>query len=279
MSPDDLTEFTELLDGTCALLTGGKYSPNDSSTTIFFLALAAHPIGAVRAAFAEHVRRSRFSPTPADILDLLGGSDGRPGAEEAWAIAVTAFDENATVVWTQEMADACALARPIMLLGDEVGARMAFKEAYTRMVAEARQAPGVQCVWSVTEGHDVDGRRVAIDRALTLGRRVQAPEHLLALESPRAALPLLAAPDPATVSEPEAAVRARLSELRDQLAAAKPAPSPDAAAKAQTAEARLATAARAMAYAEEHGLVMSPLPMPVPAAMPGEWREPVGAQA
>jgi hypothetical protein len=278
MSPDDITEFTELLDGTCALLTGGKYSPNDSSTTIFFCTLAGFPMADVRAGFAEHVRRSRFSPTPNDILELLSTNDGRPGPEEAWAIAACAADEEATVVWTQEMRDAFALARPVMQLGDEVGARMAFKEAYTRLVGQARQH-GLPCQWAVTEGHDAELRRVAVERALALGRRLDASEHahILALPARSEPVALLAAPAE-VMDEREARARAKLPELRNLLLGVAPAASADATAKQQTANARQVTAERVQAYAAEHGLVMDRLPMPVRAAVAGEWHEPAGVQ-
>ncbi|MFS7082118.1 hypothetical protein ABMZ19_25175, partial [Escherichia coli] len=67
----------------------------------------------------------------------IPSASSRPGPEEAWSIAVRACDEAETVVMNDEIALAWGAAKPIFDLGDEVGARMAFKEVYERQVAAA----------------------------------------------------------------------------------------------------------------------------------------------
>jgi len=125
-----------------------------------------------------------------DILDRLPG--GHPGPEEAWAIAHrsivgTKFEENeqATIVWTDEMREAFRLARA--LSDDPIAARMAFKEKYAQLVSEAR-ATRRKPAWTVSLGYDHGGREVAVREAVEQGRITQAAAARL--------VPSLPAPSP-----------------------------------------------------------------------------------
>jgi hypothetical protein len=274
MSPEDLHEFTELLDGTCALQTGGKYSPNDTSTAIFFRTLAPYPIEAVRAAFAEHVRRSEYSPKPSDLLKLLAANDGRPGPEEAWAIAQRSQDERDTVIWTGEMGKAWTVARPVLISGDEVGARVAFREAYNRLVDEARQR--MEPVrWQALMGHDPARRVEALTMAQKQGLPVEGAAELMsdalaALPAPRGG-PDLLLPAPEHESELAASSRAALKVLTDSMRGAPV--SRDSEAKSETAELRAQATEKAMAYAREHGIVMNHPPLRMATELRGEFVE------
>lgn len=97
-----------------------------------------------------------------------------------------------------------------MEMGDEVGARMAFKETYTRLVAEAR-ARREPASWDVSEGFDKDRRRAAISQAIEVGRipagRYVAIEH---------DAPLMLGCSVEASKEIPAAIRQKLAELRDQ---------------------------------------------------------------
>lgn len=198
MREADFDQFGSLLDAVCSLLSRGNYVPSATNTALWFRALQSHPIEAVRAAFDAHVKdpqRGRFVPTPADViaqLDGLAADDSRPGAEEAWAIVQAGADEGATLVWTDEMGQAWGIAKPVLDGGDEVGARMAFREAYNRLVAEARKASR-PAAWRATLGHDQQRREAAIRDAVLAGRLV-ADEVLHLLPAPLAAadqMPLL----------------------------------------------------------------------------------------
>lgn len=172
MNRDDFTEFTRVLDATCSMLSRDKYQPNQTAAAIFFNVVKAHDLATVKAAFAAHCadpQRGRFPPVPADILAQIEGAaenDGRPGAEEAWAMCQHAADQDRTVVWTTEMSQAWGIAWPVMHGGDEVGARMAFKQAYQRLMDEARKARRA-VEWSASLGADAslrdDAMRVAVD--------------------------------------------------------------------------------------------------------------------
>ncbi len=175
MRDTDLGEFSGMLDAVCSMLSRGNYTPSGSNTAMWFRSLSAHPIADVRAGFDGHVKdpmRGRFVPVPADIIAQIEGlvaDDGRPGPEEAWACALRSADEDNTVVWTDETAKAWAVAVPVLDGGDQIGARMAFKEAYIRLTDEARRAR-LQPRWLASLGFDPQRRGEALAIAFSAGR-------------------------------------------------------------------------------------------------------------
>lgn len=253
MRDADLTPFTQLLDAACSLLSRGTYQPNPINTALFFRALQPYAFDAVRAGFDAHVRdpqRGRFVPMPADIIAQIEGlaaNDGRPGADEAWAIAVAARDEAATVVWTDEMQEAWGVATMVMDLGDEVGARMAFKDAYGRLVDEARRRRNPPS-WQVSMGHDSQGRREAIERAVEAGRL--PPSTLEGLPAPAGeAVALLEGP--AVKAMPDW-VRDQFASLRERLTRRDDGLSRDEMARRDTQARKAAAQAQVDAYAAGH---------------------------
>jgi len=131
--------------------------------------MAPYPLDAVQRALQSHLQSSVYVPKPADVIGLLQARDGRPDADEAWEIALQAMDEDATVVWTEEIAQAKSAADPIWAEGDKVGARMAFRARYERLVADARQN-GRAAKWSPSLGSDKNRRAEGIQRAVDMGR-------------------------------------------------------------------------------------------------------------
>ena len=175
MRNEDYTEFCELLDGAYDPIgSGANKIISGSAKGLFFAAMGAYSLETVRAALSAHCLdkvRGRFTPKPADIIEQIEGAaanDGRPGAEEAWAIALTGRDESDTVVWTEEIAEAFALCLPVLDVGDDVGARMAFKEAYGRIVSGARSGRH-PVKWSASLGWDIAKREAVIKKASTSG--------------------------------------------------------------------------------------------------------------
>lgn len=209
MRESDAGPFVALLRDVFGLYPTAK-PLTEGQVAMFFRSCAAYSLEHVRAALDAHVRdpqRGRFPPVPADVIAQLQAAaenDGRPGPEEAWAIARRATDEAATVVWTAEMAQAWSVAIPLLGSRDDVGARMAFREAYQRLVAEAR-AGGTPPRWSASLGWDEQQRAQAIGQAVQLGYLPR--EELLALPGPKVAL--------ASAMPPE--VRAKLLELREAI--------------------------------------------------------------
>lgn len=263
MTENDLAEFTALLDSVSAMLSRGQYMPNDISSGIFFRVLSQHPIESVRAAFEAHVRTCRFVPTPADILALLSESDGRPGAEEAWALVLRdreddATHERLTTVWTREMLVAWGFARQVLAGGDEVGARMAFREAYNREVEQARR----RCEpvrWEVSLGSDKAAAAEVVRAALADGR-IKLPalgspgdEVTLLLES--ASMPRrLALPAPERDDSPVAIAAKERLKLAVAALVNPDRVSADSQAKVETSDAAAASRQRVAAYAAEHGI-------------------------
>jgi hypothetical protein len=146
----------------------------------WFRLLMPFPPKTIAAAFDAYVtERPDFMPAPNGIVARCRLLDGRPSDDEAWAVALPSRDERETVVWTEEMAQAFAQCRPVLDAGDEIGARMAFKDAYNRLVAAARAA-GKSAVWSVSAGWDHDRRKAAVNKAVFAGL-LGAPEARLAL--------------------------------------------------------------------------------------------------
>lgn len=112
--------------------------------------------------------------------------DGRPGADEAWAMIP--MDEYVSTVMTQEMADALHIAQPLLDEGDKIAARMAFKEAYSRIV-ETNKRNGVKPSWFPSLGHDKEGRESVLAEAVRLGRL--DADHAIGLLPPEKIAPML----------------------------------------------------------------------------------------
>lgn len=129
---------------------------------------------AVLVALTKCRRELKGRLTLAEIISRI--DDGRPGAEEAWAMLP--HDEATTVVWTDEMAEAWGTVRRLIDEGEMVAARMAFKESYLRIITEAREERRA-AKWTVSLGHDVAGRKSALLMAVAK-RRITA-NHACAL--------------------------------------------------------------------------------------------------
>jgi hypothetical protein len=102
----------------------------------------------------------------ADIIERL--DDGRPAAEEAWATVESAGDEARTVITTDEALMAFGEVRGLAKT-DQIAARMAFKDAYKRIVTESR-AQGFSPKWTASLGHDKEQRVTALQLAVDKGR-------------------------------------------------------------------------------------------------------------
>lgn len=221
MKQSDFDNFHAMLSGVMSMW---DKVPTAQTIAVWFRSLEGYDLATLSAAFSAHMRdpaNGKFEPKPAHIIDQIeraAKNDGRPGPEEAWAISVDARSEDETIVWTAECSQAWATAKPIMDMGDEVGARMAFRESYARLVAEAR-ARGEAVSWDVSEGFDKDRRRIAVSAAIEAGR-IPAGSHL-ALE--QSSTLLLESAMKHSKIPPE--VRERMAELRAMFTTGKVGPS------------------------------------------------------
>ena len=212
--PDDKREFAGIMEAVM-ILYGKESTP--ALLRLYWNALSAYPIEQVRYAFDHWVKdpkQGTFMPKPADIIRTIQDATGTGEAQwlspnEAWAIALPAADESATVVWTAEMAKAFEIARPILEEGDKIGARMAFLPAYERLVDQAKRENRTP-VYEVSAGWDQNMRQIAVQNAVTAGL----------LPPPKDDPSLLPPPleTPAERIQREAEEAERREKLRQQLA-------------------------------------------------------------
>lgn len=180
METNDRQDFIRMLQK--AMGAYAKQLPDVGLIEIWIELLRPYTIRTVAMAFKQYLdENSDFEPKPASIAKLCKLMDGRLGVEEAWAIALTSQDEAETVVWTDEMAQAFALCKPVLDAGDEVGARMSFKETYSRLVTEARLI-NKKVNWIASIGWDINKRSTALKKASIAGL-LSAPSLNLLLPS------------------------------------------------------------------------------------------------
>lgn len=127
--------------------------------------LRAYPTNDVLAALSRCRRELKGRLTLAEVLARI--DDGRPGADEAWVMLP--WQEEQTAVLTEEMLEAMGTARHAYHAGDKVGARMAFKETYSRLVIQAREQR-IPVQWQISLGWDSAGREGLVREAVQLGR-------------------------------------------------------------------------------------------------------------
>lgn len=160
-----------------AELTGTELS--EMAIRVMESDLSACPENAVLRSLDRCRKELKGRLTLAAVLERVAECDGRPGKEEAWSIALASADESETVVWTGEIAQAMAVAQPLLEARDKVAARMAFCEKYESLVRESRDAR-TPCQWAASIGTDHHRRAVALSEAIAVGRIEHAAvSHLL----------------------------------------------------------------------------------------------------
>ena len=222
MSHDDYIDWlTEQVMATAELL-GGELKPTAAS--IMAEDLSCYPPDVMKKALRRVRTEHSGRLTLKAIIDRVDEAMGRPSANEAWSIAITALDERKTVVWTSEMSQAWGVAHPIARQGDIVGARMAFIGAYERLVRTARDERRLPEV-TVSLGEDASVRALAVEKAVELGympARV-AQQYQEYLPAPEAFSPgfnpvaMLTGHIEVTKDAPPE-VKAKLRQIRDEMA-------------------------------------------------------------
>jgi hypothetical protein len=164
---------TELIKAVAvtAELCGRTFSPE--AAKVFVDDLKRYPTQAILAALTRCRREVRGALTIADVISRI--DDGRPGVEEAWALLPRG--EEATVVLSDEMFQAWGIVRTMIGSGEDVAARMAFKETYLKLVAAARD-DGRPVHWTVSGGTNKEEREQVIRQAVEKG---QLPANQLAV--------------------------------------------------------------------------------------------------
>ncbi|QSN60454.1 hypothetical protein [Caballeronia sp. M1242] len=221
-----------------------KPLPSQEALRIWWTLLSPFSLEQVRIALSQHLAESRFAPTPSDVISRLPKqSDGYPGTDEAWAIALRGADERESCITLPEIIEALSIARPVLDGGDEIGARMAFREAYGRLIHIAH-ADHRRPKWFASLGRDVGMREAVVMEGVRAGR--------ICIADARALVPALAAPEGDARPEVAEQGRARLRELVASLPSTSEKIARAAAARTQRErEATLAAKARAQKLTDE----------------------------
>lgn len=146
-----------------AELCGRTFSA--AAAAVFASDLEGFPDAAVLAALSRCRKEIKGLLTIQEVISRI--DDGRPGVESAWAMLPRGEDDS--VVWSDEMAIAWGSALPLLNDGDRIGARMAFKEAYTKLIFDARDKK-LPPRWTPSFGRDVGGRQAALIEAVRHNR-------------------------------------------------------------------------------------------------------------
>lgn len=167
MIDSDKKQFAEIVR-TIFKVMGGE-APSKEALQVWWALLVRRELPEVRNAFGEFARIGKFAPKPAEIIELIDRAhpDGRPTADEAWASIPR--DEYTTAVLNEEMAQAMGIAQPLLDEGDQVAARMAFRDAYNRVV-DANKRAGVVPQWFASLGYDKAARAAPVADAVRRGR-------------------------------------------------------------------------------------------------------------
>jgi hypothetical protein len=149
---------------------------------IYVTALADIPIDQLRQAIRAAIQDLKWFPKVAELRELAGAlsgtlNDGRPGPEEAWArMPKGRHIEDDSIVWCEEERVAYGACRSLLVEGDQIGARMAFKERYEKELAEARcQRRPVR--WTMSAGYDM-GHRLSTLATAVQGKRISLESAL-----------------------------------------------------------------------------------------------------
>ena len=151
-----------------AQLTSTELS--EAALEVFEADLSGYSEEQILAALTRCRRELSGRLTVSAVIDRISCAGGHPTANEAWGVVMASADESDTVIWTDQIAEAAGIARPILDAGDEVGARMAFRDAYERIVRDGGDAAPR---WFPSLGHDPEKRQAAIERAVSAGRMTQ----------------------------------------------------------------------------------------------------------
>lgn len=168
MRDSDKAKFLKMMQATLAV-----YDKTATTETVglWWNLLGCYEFADVEQAFGQYLKSAegRFSPKPASIILIIDAMrpDGRPGADEAWAMIP--MNEYDSAVMTQEMAEALHIAQPLLNAGDKIAARMSFREAYNRIM-DANKRNGIKPSWFPSLGQDKEGRASVLAEAVRLGR-------------------------------------------------------------------------------------------------------------
>ena len=195
-----------------AEIMGREISP--ASAVMMAKDLAQYPIDVTITALTNLRRDAKARFSLGAIIEQIEklNPDGRPTPDEAWAMMPRS--ESESVVMSEEMGEAMGYAQPLLDCRDQVGARRAFLDAYSRIV-EKNKLAGIKPKWFPSLGDDPGGRMPAIAEAVRLGRiSTQHGINLTAPEKVPAMLRLAGHGEQAKQFDPATDERAKENRLR-----------------------------------------------------------------
>lgn len=148
---------------TTAHITGSELP--DDAYKVMLSDLSEYTEQQVLSALVRVRKECKGRLTLASIIERI--DTGWISADEAWGEFPKEEHESGCI--TDQMANAWGVASSLYEMGDKVAARMAFKAAYEREVAKAKEA-GLKPRWYVSGGSDVHLREQAASEALRKGR-------------------------------------------------------------------------------------------------------------
>jgi hypothetical protein len=149
---------------------------------MWWRALGTYPDGAILRSAERHLTTCKFKPQLADLVEGCRAQVDNQwlGPDEAWALMPKSELDSALL--TSEMAEAMGVATPLLEMGDRVAARMAFRDAYMRLVEKAKienRSPSYFPSWGTDKVQHAPLVANAVKRGqLTVDRAVEfLPEH------------------------------------------------------------------------------------------------------
>ena len=179
MTQDEKRKFAELMSGCAASY---RQEIDQATTKIFWGMLEGYELRDVQQAVDKHLRASKFFPTIAELIEHIPNANAHEhiGADEAWIIAKTAMNPNSSVCATDEILQAFDTVQAVYNHRDENPARMAFREAYNRIV----KASGVRPRWFMSVGEDKAQAEAVALKAVQLGRLPTGAADKYRIEAP-----------------------------------------------------------------------------------------------
>lgn len=217
MFPNDFSEFQKQWLA-CCQIAANSTRPNDFALSLIFEDLIEYPLEIVTYALRMHRKTDKFAPTPSDIERIIKDNYGlnHPTADEAWAVVLESLDENKTVVWTLQMAEARAIAWNVYEESGLIAARMTFKEAYSRIIKATHTPPR----WEVCYGADKNDRLRVVEKAVLKNLLPKSKLESLQIEHKPAEVGFLQLVDMSERKTDKNATKQKLGALKQLFSAA-----------------------------------------------------------
>lgn len=153
-----------------ALLTAEYDIPafDEARLSMWFYKLSNYPKGTVLKSAHHFIATSKFKPQLSEIIHgcEVQMPDCWLGSDEAWAKMPQSESESSMM--TNEISQAMSYATPLIEQGESNAARMAFRDAYNRLVERAK-LEGRKPAYFLSSGSDRGGRESVLCDAVKDG--------------------------------------------------------------------------------------------------------------